>query len=292
MDLLRVRLFGGLQIDLDGTGNRKKLTHTTRSLLIYLLLFRNKTHSRDILANIFWKEYPQNRARNCLNTALWRLRRSLEPKGIAPGTYLISTPVGELGFNTRCEYWLDVDIFERGISRLLDIPSDRIAEKEISILEAATQIYRGDLLEGYYYDWILRERERLHCCYLDCLYYLMFFFTLKEHVSEAIAYGKDILANDPLREDVHRHLVRLYMKNGQRCLAVQQYRTCQQVLSKELGIPPMEETQDLYRRIMQFDAFIDAKKTSPIELQKAFESLHRAVQCGSRCHSGLQHAME
>jgi DNA-binding SARP family transcriptional activator len=278
-DLLQASLFGGLHIDLDGTGEQKKLTHTTQALLVYLLLFRYKTHSREILANTFWGNYPQERARNCLNTALWRLRGCLDRKGVASGSYLISTPAGELGFNPRCDYWLDVEVFEKQIVNLQSIPQEKIQEADILDLETAIELYSGDLLEGYYYDWMLRERERLRCCYLDCLYYLMFFFAAKENIPKAVGYGLDILTNDPLREDVHRHLMRFYLKNGQRCLALRQYHQCRQVLSKELGVPPMDETQNLYQQIAGHETLIEDKHPIPIDMQEALEKLHRAVQC-------------
>jgi DNA-binding SARP family transcriptional activator len=260
--------------------------------LVFLLLFRYKTHSREVLANTFWSDYPHERARNCLNTALWRLRGCLEPKGIPHGTYLISTPVGELGFNPLCDYWLDVDVFEQQIVNLQSIPRENIQEEHIHQLETATQLYSGDLLEGYYFDWVLRERERLHCCYLDCLYYLMFFFTAKEKNLKAITYGHEILTNDPLREDVHRHLMRLYMKHGQRCMALRQYNLCRQILAKELGVPPMKETQDLHTHITGHESSLVEKPSAPIELQQALEKLHQAVQNMSRAQRKMQRMME
>jgi DNA-binding SARP family transcriptional activator len=291
-DLLQVSLFGGFQLNLEGVGGCRKLTYTTQSLLVFLLLYRHKAHSRDVLAGIFWKDFPQERARNCLNTTLWRLRGCLEPKGISPGTYLISTPNGELGFNTQCDYWLDVDIFEKQIFKLLAIPANNIGVEDISILEKATQLYSGDLLEGYYCDWVLRERERLRCCYLDCLYYLMFFFTAKEHIIKALTYGQDILTIDPLREDVYRHMMRLYMKNGQRSLAIKQFNLCGRILEKELGVPPMDETQELYTHIIKYDATMEGKKTAPVELQQALEKLNQAVHNMSRAQRNPQHLLE
>jgi DNA-binding SARP family transcriptional activator len=291
-DLLHVSLFGGFNIELEGTDERKGLTQTTQSLLVYLLLFRHKTHSREILAATFWREYPQARARNCLNTALWRLRRYLEPKGTPPGTYLISSPAGELGFNLQCGYWLDVDVFEKQIVSLQYIPAEKIQEEDITRLESAIQLYSGDLLEGYYYDWVLRERERLRDCYLDCLYYLMYYFTAQDSVSKAASYGQEILSNDPLREDVHRHLMRLYMKNGQRCLALRQYDRCRQVLAKELKVPPMDETQDLCRRITGHEAMGEEKHPASAELQQALEKLHWAVRCMNHAQRKFQRLME
>jgi DNA-binding SARP family transcriptional activator len=248
MNLLRISLFGGVHIEQDGGPAQVKLTHTILGLLAYLLLFRQKTHPREVLANLFWEEYPQEKARNCLNTAVWRLRRNLESEGIS-SAYLISTPMGDLGFNTRSNFWLDVDQFEARVGTILSIPLRTVSEQEIQTLEDASRLYTGDLLEGYYSDWALRERERLRCCYLDCLYYLVLYFSKEGGNVKALSYGQQILNIDPLREDVHRQMMQLYIKNGQRSLAIKQYNICHQALETELGILPMPETQILYHQI-------------------------------------------
>ena len=247
MNLLRISLFGGVHIEQDGGPAQVKLSHTILGLLAYLLLFRQKTHSREVLASLFWGEFPQEKARNCLNTAIWRLRRNLEAEGVS-GTYLISTPMGDLGFNTRSNYWLDVDQFEGQVGSILSVPVGSVSEQVIQTLEDASKLYTGDLLEGYYSDWALRERERLRCCYLDSLYYLVRYYSQNGSLAKALNYGQAILNIDPLREDVHRHMMRLYLRNDQRTLAVRQYHHCRQVLDIELGIPPMPETQALFQQ--------------------------------------------
>jgi LuxR family maltose regulon positive regulatory protein len=45
--------------------------------------------------------------------------------------------------------------------------------------------------------------------------------------------------------------MRLYWETGQRPQALRQYNTYQELLQRELGIEPLKETQDLYRRILQ-----------------------------------------
>jgi DNA-binding SARP family transcriptional activator len=64
------------------------LGRANQALLAYLLLFRHRLHVRDLLAGLFWGDNGQEKARNCLNTALWRLWRILEPEGISAGAYI------------------------------------------------------------------------------------------------------------------------------------------------------------------------------------------------------------
>jgi DNA-binding SARP family transcriptional activator len=169
-----------------------------------------------------------------LSTALWRLRQVLEPEGIPRGTYLIARP-GAVGFNCDSDYWLDVAAFEEGVGRGS---------------EDAVTCYTADLLEGFYDDWALRERERLRMLYLDCLGRLLRRHSETGALDRALDCGRQILTLDPLREDIHREVIRLHVRNGQRALALQQYESCRIALEKELGVEPMEETRALCSELL------------------------------------------
>ena len=59
------------------------------------------------------------------------------------------------------------------------------------------------------------------------------------------------IALNPLSDEAHRHLMRLYMRSGQKHLALRQYEKCRQHLSDELGTPPTQTTQTLYQTIQE-----------------------------------------
>jgi DNA-binding SARP family transcriptional activator len=244
MAALRIQLFGTVRVWHEGRLPDPKLSRAVQSLLAWLLLHRGRTHAREPLAAVFWNEQSEERARGCLSTALWRLRQVLEPRGIQRGTYLIAQP-DIVGFNCDSDYWLDVAAFEDGVGRQLP-GSPRVAQTvDWSRAEAAVACYTGDLLEGFYADWALRERERLRMLYLDCLARLLRRHSETGALEQAIRCGRQILALDPLREDVHREMMRLHVRNGHRALAVQQYESCRAALEAELGVEPMEETRSL-----------------------------------------------
>jgi DNA-binding SARP family transcriptional activator len=222
--MLRVTLFGGVRIAHGEQVPEAKATPTVQALLAYLLLFRHRHHHRENLIGLFWGDCRQDRARASLNTALWRLRQVLEPDGVPKGTYIVTSNAGTVGFKP-----------------LASTEPDRLDN-----LEAALSLYTGDLLEGFYDDWVLRERERLRALHLRGLAYLMRYYGEREMHDEAAACGQQILRLDPLRESVHRELMRSYLKTGRRALAVRQYETCRDILAAELGIAPMEETQALF----------------------------------------------
>ena len=90
-------LFGGVQATLNDWITEIQLTRENQGLLAYLLLQRHKLHSRETLAEMFWGEQSQRKARGSLNTALWKLKKVIELEGIATGTYLKNSHTGEGG---------------------------------------------------------------------------------------------------------------------------------------------------------------------------------------------------
>ena len=250
MNILKVRLFGRFQLDHPGHLETVKVTRIIQGLLAYLLLHRHRCHPREVLAGLFWGGYREERARSCLSTALWRLRLILEPAKIIKGTYLLTTPSGEVGFNRQSDHWLDVAVFEEKVGSILDKPLEKFAVQDATDLQEALSLYSGDLLEGFYEDWALRERERLRVLQLKGLRHLMRYWKHCGDYEAGLECGRQILAYEPLWEEIHRDVMRLYVANGQRALAIRQYQACCGILEKELGIAPMEETTALYYHIL------------------------------------------
>lgn len=250
MTSLRIVLFGGFQLHCRAELEEVKITAALQSLLAYLLIFRHRAHSRDVVMELFWGDRDQAHARACLNTSLWRLRQILEPRGaIERGRYLLTNHVGDIRFNSGGDYWLDVADFETAVATLLRRPAEALTDADAQQLEDGLRLYRGDLLEGIYADWALRERERLREMRLSALYQLLHHYRQRRRYDDALHCGQLILDSDPLREHVHRDLIQLYTDSGRPAQAVQQYQTCCHALRDEMGIDPMPETRALFERV-------------------------------------------
>jgi DNA-binding SARP family transcriptional activator len=267
MDTLHITLFGTITVTHPKGAAPLKLSRSGQALLAYLLL-RQQFVPRDVLADVFWRDYQPERARSNLTTALWRLRHALEPADVRPGTYLITKNSGEVSFNWESCYWLDIAVFKQQIHPFLGKPLFALSEDDVKSVEATLGLYHSELLEGLYDDWALCEREYFRSLYLNGLLRLMEFHTSRNNFLSSIAYGQEILRQDPLREEIHRELMHLYLKSGQRTLALHQYTQCQDLLRHELGIAPLAETQRLYQQIVNI---------STIDVAVSAQALNRHV---------------
>ena len=295
MDALRIWLFGRVRVA-HGEGSPEiRITRSAQTLLAFLLLHPNRYHPRDVLAELAWGDRPDDQARGALNTALWRLRGLLEPEGTTRGTYLRTTTSGEVGFNWDSAHWLDLAAFEKCASCILAIPADAMQAEHARQIENILPLYDGELLEGFYEDWAVRERERLRDLHLSCLTRLMRYHRQRHEPEQSQRYAQAILRLDPLHEEIHREAMRLFAENGQRALAVRQFEWCRQVLAAEMGIPPMPETEALYRQILS-DGSPSSSPPSPnpeaATLAQALRQLQGVRQEFTQAQSRLQQAIE
>jgi DNA-binding SARP family transcriptional activator len=252
--MLEIRLFGAgqaLHCDQPLTGFPSQQSCL---LLCYLLLNRQHPQHRERLAAVFWGDCPTRAARKHLRNALWRMRQALQLIGAEPDEYLLISDKS-VSFLRSSSYWLDVEAFETTVMRKQDLPGQELTPERAARLEAAVELYAGDLLEGVYEDWCLHDRERLRLMYLSALDKLLVYHGANGAYERGLAYGERILARDKTREKVHRRMMRLYALAGARNAALAQYKLCAQILREELGIPPMERTRRLYEQLLQ-EAFI------------------------------------
>jgi len=276
METLQITLFGLVSVVHPHANGPLQLQRSTQALFAYLLLQQHLV-PRDVLMDVFWVDRSPDRARSSLTTALWRLRQLLEPDEVTPGTYLVSGSMGEVGFNWDSGHFLDTKSFEQHIGPLLRKPNAELRDHDIELIEQVLTLYRGELLEGMYDDWALRERERFRSLHLNCLTRLMEFYASHNDLERSITLACEILRRDPMREEIHRALMRLYLESGQRSLALSQYIQCRDLLSQEWGVLPLQETMALYQQILassQAGAQKAAGHASSQEIAQLLDELH------------------
>lgn len=237
---LHIRSFSSLELlyPENGSGSLLPLllpaTLKSQSLLVYLAVHRRYLHSRNHLAELFWGDRPERKARRSLSTALWQIRRCL------PRDDYLLCGAANVQFSPELPLWLDTQAFEALAAR-----------SDLASLHAAVDLYRGDFLSDFYDDWVISERYRLEAIFLDMLARLMAAQETAGDHAGALAAARQLIDKDPLREDAHRMAMRAHCRLGQRHDALSQYRSCRQLLREELDATPMAETQALYRAIVE-----------------------------------------
>ncbi len=221
-------------------------------LLCYLVLTRGQAQRREHLAGLLWGDCPTPVSLKHLRTLLWRLRQSLRAAGVPPDEY-VRVDEGCVCFSRAGHYSLDVEVFETTMLRYQSVAGCDLAPEQAGDMEAALQVYTGDLLEGIYQDWCLLDRQRLHALYLSSVAKLLSHHRQRGNYLQSLAYGQRMLALDETLERTHRQVMRLHWLMGDRNAALEQYRHCVEVLSRTLQVAPSEATRRLYWAILHGD---------------------------------------
>ncbi len=257
--MYNIKLLGPGQASFDGIAISGFPGQQHCMLFYYLLLNRQIPHTREQIAAVFWGDEPSVVARKNLRNTLWRLSQSFRSVG-GSLEELITIQEDCIAVTDANTYRLDIDEFEAASRCCLDSTERDLSVEQVSLLETAADLYKGDLLEGIYEDWCLFERERLRLAYLNILFRLMAHHGRNGNYPRGVEYGQRILLLDPTREKIHRELMMIHWLAGDREAALSQYRSCCQVLDTELGLKPVPETQHLYEMILR-------RTSSPEEFQ-------------------------
>ncbi len=206
-----------------------------QSLFAYLLLHPNKSHRRERLAGQFWLTSSEVNARSNLRHELWRIRKAL---GHGAEAYLQSNDLGV----TYCPQpgdQLDVNVFKACTGN----------ENSTEVLLQAVSVYGGELLPGFYDEWVILEREYLQAEYERKMERLLDHLLAEGRWNEALKWGEVWIASGETPEPAYRALMIAQAGLGNMAGAITQYHRCEEALSRGLGISPSEKTREVFRQI-------------------------------------------
>ena len=275
----RLQLLGLPLLLVDGVRADAALAHNARRLFYYLALHRDRVHARETVAGVLWGDRVRESALRTLRSELYRLRKGITAVNPAIGKILAVTPT-TVQFRATDHCSTDVDEFERFASMAVGQPARSLSSDEIQSLRAAVSLYHGPLLMDTYEDWCVFERQRLHELYIEVLSRLMVAEGQNLRYHEAIEFGNQILAEEPLMEKVHRQLMRLHYRDGNRAAALRQFEICRRLLNEELGVEPMRRTRNIYSRILR-DTLESATPAQNQESPVSVEDIESVQEAGA-----------
>jgi DNA-binding SARP family transcriptional activator/pimeloyl-ACP methyl ester carboxylesterase len=205
-----------------------------RAMMAYLALQAGHSQSREKLATLLWGVNSEAQARMSLRQAVSAVRKAMQASG---GRFLTD------GDNVA----LHLDELDFDVARFEALAASSMTED----LEQALLVYRGDLLDGFglkeepFEDWLRVERERLRAMAVAALDRLVAHYSAVDPAS-CVRAATRLLTMEPLREDIHRALMRALAAQGRINLALRQYENCRGVLQRELNLQPEPETRSLY----------------------------------------------
>ena len=246
--MLRFYFFGAPRIERDGQLLALRRTKAL-ALLAYLALSRQPQERTTLLA-LLWPEFDEDSARNNLRRELSLIKATL-------GDELLLVDRLQVAWN-NADAWIDVAAFEQHavVAGRHTHPPDAPCDECAAAYAAMAQLHTGDFLAGFmiaesaaFDEWQFFQREALRHQLADALPVLALWHERRGAFTDAIAVARRWLALDSLHEPAQRELMRLYARGGQQSSALRQYDELVQLLGRELGVAPDDDTIALYQDI-------------------------------------------
>lgn len=203
-----------------------------QSLLAYLMLTAGTAHRREKLAGLLWPEASEENARSNLRHALWRLRKAIGSE------YFITDKISA-AFYADSEYWLDAKLLARQVE-------EKTSPRE---LVDTVSVYGGELLPGFYDDWVVLERERFRALYEKKVQMVLDWMIEEERWTEVLEWGERWIAMGYAPEPAYRALMFAYCGLGDTAGMAAAYSRCVKALREDLAVEPSEETKATYERL-------------------------------------------
>ena len=230
--VIEVELLGPPRVVRDG----ELLAFDTRKAVALLahLAVTARPRPRDALADLLWPDSDLEHARGAL-------RRTLSSLRSAVGAASLETTRDHVRLVRGADLVVDVDAFR----------SSRALRPE-----EAVELFRGEFLEGFtlrdapaFEDWARSEAENLRRELVAALAEVTQRRASTGDLRGALTVARRWVSLDPLHEPAHQAVIRLHADLGDRGAALTQYRECVRTLSRELGVPPLTETTELYEAV-------------------------------------------
>jgi DNA-binding SARP family transcriptional activator/tetratricopeptide (TPR) repeat protein len=292
--LLDIQLLGSPVVTVDGA---PIVVDTRKAIAMLAYLAMERSVDREVLAGLFWADSSPDRARATLRRTLSALRAGVGAEAVSADRNRVELVPG---------YACDVDRFNAAIAetRGHDHDADEVCDRCVDPLNSAAALYRGDFLGAFsvreapdFEDWARPVTESYRLKVGNVFQRLAMALASTGDYTRAIDTATRWTDLDELHEPAHRLLMLLHAWGGDRPGAIQAYRTCVAVLDRELGVPPLEETTELYEAILDEDlppAPAMRRIVRPVKTTSAPitpEMLDRGEQLGA-LHHALDEAKE
>lgn len=213
----------------------------SKEMLFYLLSHRQRGTKEQVLEAL-WPDIAGPKSHSSLYSTAYRLRRSLYDGCLVQegGRYYLCSDG---------EFWLDAEEFEKLVSQASQVGRGSVIRA--SLLEKATNLYRGPFLEEFYSEWCETLRKNLEQRYINALASLAGYYAALGDYAKSVSLLERIVGIDNYREETYAELMKSCARMGDATAALKWYQRYHEVLQGDLQLAPSRTLTQLYNEILE-----------------------------------------
>lgn len=199
--------------------------------------------TRDEIFQTFWPDLSVKEATNVFHVTKRKISERISMKVGSSKNYELTQYSG--GFYMPSEKIVrhyDVSDFQDAIERSMISSSD---EQEEALLARAIEVYKAPFLQTVMMHWTGERRDQLRQLYSQALISMGRIHKRRGNWEHSLGFFVRSLKETPEREDIHREVITIYLKQDMPQDALMQYRNLEQTLRETLNISPSRDTREL-----------------------------------------------
>ena len=240
--MLNICFLGKSKFEYDGIGFGDQLGNKVIALICLLALNEKRYLSREKIIGYLWPDSNAEAAKYNLRYNLWLIKKNIEPD--KNGHQFLRVDNDCCCINKDYEFECDIIKFK---------PSNNDSIEGMLKLK---QLFRGDLLEGCYFnkcdelnEFIIFERINFEQRKVKILKRLVELYENENNYDSCIEIINEILEIEPYDEEMVLKILDIYAKCGKQVAAITYYNNFSNVLAGSLGISPSYELRNKYKEI-------------------------------------------
>lgn len=218
------------------------------ALLAFLIVERERMHSRLMLSDLLWPDLDSVAARTNLRQIISDLRSLFK----RARNDALKVTRAAIGLFPDQRLYVDAIAFDHACRKAVTtLPS--------SPEQCVSRLYRGPMLDlggeeaqiPGFYAWLEVHRQSFFLYAVGLVEQLRDLALDQGDERQALMYAQHLVDIDPCRENAHLQLIRLLAKSGQVDAAIRQYERLRSHLKVNLDTEPSLVARGLYRDIQQ-----------------------------------------
>lgn len=247
----------------------------TQLFLANLLCSNGKSVSQERLMDLLWPDMDDSvDPSNALKNIVYRVRRYLNQlAGTETDFILFSQNAYSWNWDLPCR--IDVKELECAANQ-----SSGTVQERIEVYRSVLKLYHGGFMENIMgEDWVYSRRAYYESLFVQCMVQLCTLLEEEKRTDEVIATCEQALALSPFHEDLHRTLLKAYIKSNQHQKALKHYTSVSEMFSRELGLGLPEPIYSMYEEIIRDIHWTETNVTRIKEKILACQQEGRAFLC-------------
>ena len=249
---LTIRMLGPVEIVRDPTRPLAADAWTTRrarDILCFIASRRHRRASKDTIIDMFWGEIDFEVVEKNFHPTISHIRKALNSNQPLKQNFLLYRD-GDYQLNSEFSYQIDLEEFDALLTTGENARRARQFETCIQAYESASELYRGEFMQGSYEPWVEEQRTYYREQYLRLLEVLANVAQKSEDWARSMQLAKRIIQEDQFREDIHCLVMRAHAAMGNRSAVREHFEGLKALLAAELGVEPSAETRRLYDELV------------------------------------------